>query len=38
MAPDGYRRIVWMIKWMIKGIRHRIGWQGKLTTNVTPAA
>jgi hypothetical protein len=29
MAPDGYRRIVWMIIGMIKRIRWRLGWQSK---------
>jgi hypothetical protein len=28
-APDGSRRIVWVIKRMIKAIRQIIGWQGK---------
>ena len=29
-AQDGYRRIVWMIKQMIKRIRQKIGWQGEI--------
>jgi hypothetical protein len=28
-APDGYRTIVWMIKWMIKAHPTEIGCQGK---------
>jgi hypothetical protein len=30
-APDGYRRIVWMIIGMIKSHPTEIGWQGERT-------
>jgi hypothetical protein len=37
-APDGCRRIVWMIIGMIKAIRQNIGWQGEQVSISTPGA
>src|SRR4029453_12436421 len=37
-APDGYRRIVWMIIGMIKRIRQDVGWQGRRMASAPASA